>query len=124
MTAQHLELLNPVAHGALSVRGWKGPRPRFVQIVTDEFASAAATCPILVAKSEETGQFFVGAMFGFKPGEDLAIEPGEETGAFIPLDLERNGFYIWQEEIAIDPANPCFASAHGEPLFESNGEPA
>lgn len=123
-TTQHLEMLNPVAHAALTVRGWKGARPSFVQIVTDEFATAAATCPILAAKSAETGAFFVGAMFGFKPGEDLAIEPGEETGAFIPLDLERNGFYIRGEEIAIDPANPCFAVAHGEPLFESNGEPA
>jgi hypothetical protein len=124
MTTQQLELLHPVTHGALTVLGWKGPRPRFVQIVTEEFAAAAATCPILVAKSAETGRFFVGAMFGFKPGEDLAIEPGEETGAFIPLDLERNGFYIRGEEIAIDPANPCFAAAHGAPLFEASGEPA
>lgn len=124
MTTQQLELLNPTAHRALTVRAWKGPRPRFVQIVTSEFATAAATCPILVTKSEETGAFFVGAMFGFKLGEDLAIEPGEDTGGFIPLDLERQGFYVRGEEIAIDPANPCFAANDGEPLFEANGEPA
>lgn len=124
MATQQLELLNPTAHGTLTVSNWKGPRPPFVQIVTTEFATAAATCPILIAKSEETGRFFAGAMFGFKPGEDLAIDPGEDTGAFVPLDLERQGFYVRGEEIAIDPAHPCFATVYGEPLFEANGEPA
>ncbi|MEO9133102.1 MAG: SapC family protein, partial [Sphingomonas sp.] len=98
--------------------------PHFVQIVAGEFAPAAATCPIFIAKDGDSGQFYVGAMFGFKRGENLLEAADGTSDAFRPLDLERQGFYVSGEEIAVDPANPRFGAADGEPLFQDGGQPS
>ncbi|HEV8408145.1 MAG TPA: SapC family protein, partial [Sphingomicrobium sp.] len=80
-------------------------------------------CPILFTKNPETGEFLVGAMFGFRPGENLISgEPGAD-GGFRPLDVERQGFFIAGEEIAIDPESSRLSYAEGDPLFEEDGEP-
>lgn len=117
MAVGQLEALNPQVHGELRVRAWKGPKPHFVQIVASEFSTAATCCPIFVTKNADTGDFFVGAMFGFRPGEDLASPVDDGEASFLPLDLERHGFYISDNDIAIDPQNPCFSEVEGEALF-------
>lgn len=117
MAFGQLEALNPQIHGELRVRAWQGPKPHFVQIVAGEFATAATACPIFVTKNADTGDFFVGAMFGFRPGEDLASPVDTGEASFLPLDLERHGFYISDNDIAIDPQNPCFSELEGEALF-------
>lgn len=114
--SKNLELLSSQAHRELRVRD-TAEAPHFVQIVASEFAAASATCPILFAKNAATGQFYVGAMFGFEPGERLV------EGAFRPLDLERQGFFISGESIAIDPAHPRFGGSGGDALFDENGQP-
>lgn len=91
----------------------------FVPIVTSEFPAAAATCPILFSKSPETGQFYAGAMFGFRPNEPQFV-PDE---AFVPLDLERQAFFISGEDIAIDSEHPRFTAADGQPLFDEEAQP-
>ena len=117
-----LEILNSEAHRDLRL-GRNCRVPHFVQIVAAEFAQAAATCPIFIAKDGESGKFYVGAMFGFKAGENLLEAADGTSDAFRPLDLERQGFYISGDDIAIDPANPRFTVANGEPLFEE-GQPS
>jgi hypothetical protein len=117
MAAKQLEALNPQVHGELRVRTWQGQKPHFVQIVASEFATAAATCPIVVTKNADTGSFYVGAIFGFSPGEDLVSPADDGEASFLPLDLERHGFYISDNDIAIDPQNPCFSEIEGEALF-------
>ena len=124
MTAIQLEILNAQAHGGLRVKAWRGAKPHFVQVVPAEFAAAATTCPIFIVKNGETGGFYTGAMFGFKPGEDLLTDARGESNALQPLDLERQGFFISGDEIAIDPANPRFSQTDGEPLFDDQGLPA
>ncbi|WP_419814548.1 SapC family protein [Glacieibacterium sp.] len=124
MKAVELEALSPEAHGALRVSPWRGAKPHFVQVVPAEFAAAAATCPLFLVKNGETGQFYVGAMFGFRAGEDLLTDAKGESDALQPLDLERQGFYIAGDDIAIDPAHPRFTQDSGEPLFEDEGLPA
>jgi len=114
------ELLNPKDHAGLRFRDWPEHGPHFVQIVAAEFAAAGATCPILLTKDGATGRFYAGAMFGFEPGEYL-LAPG--AAAFRPLDLERQGFFISGENIAIDPDHPRFSRTEGEPLFDAAGEP-
>jgi hypothetical protein len=86
-----------------------------------EFAAVAATCPIVFAKSPETGAFYAGALFGFKPNENLL----GDRPPYVPLDRRRAGFYVAGEEIAIDLDHPRFASSgtEGEPLFEDGGQP-
>lgn len=118
MTSE-LEPLNSETHRDLTV----GPPVRdgrnFVQIVASEFAAAASTCPILFSKSPETGQFYAGAMFGFRP-EEPPLAPDD---AFVPLDVERQAFFIAGEYLAIDPDHPRFTAKDGQQLFDGEGQP-
>lgn len=121
--AVDLEVLNSEEHAGLRVRETGLPSPHFVQIVASEFATAAIVCPILFTKNPQTGTFFVGAMFGFKSGENL-LRGTEDEPQFIPLDRQREGFYIADDNMVIDRSSPRFDDAEGAPLFESDGHPA
>jgi hypothetical protein len=118
-----IELLDPRTHGHLRLRAPADEVPHFVQIVAPEFAIAAACCPILFTKDTSTGAFFAGAMFGFKPGENL-LGTVEDRGGFDPLILRREGFYISEQNIAIDRAHARFSETEGEPLFDGAQQPA
>lgn len=120
-----LELLNARDHAGLRQADLPAKGPHFVQIVAAEFAAAAATCPIFLTKNPDTGQFYAGAMFGFEPGENLLAgdSPGRRT--FVPLDFERQGFFLAPGgAIAIDPGHPRFGAGHGAALFEADGQPS
>lgn len=118
-----LELLDPQTHRHLRLRAALDVLPHFVQIVAGEFAAAAAICPVLFTKEASTGSFFTGAMFAFKPGESF-IKQHSERGGFEPLSLQRDGFFISGEHIAIDLDNPRFSDTEGEPLFDGTGHPS
>ncbi len=118
----HLELLSVESHRHLRLRPVSDERPHFVQIVAGEFAPAAAVCPVLFTKEAATGTFFAGAMFAFKPGEAFLHEEGDR-GGFTPLSLQREGFFIAGEQIAIDRNSSRFSETEGEPLFDSSGQP-
>lgn len=118
-----IELLDPRAHGRLRIRDSAMPTPHFVQILAPEFPAAAACCPILFSKETATGAFFAGAMFGFRPGENL-LGPAEMRGGFNPLMLQREGFFISEQNIAIDREHVRFSETEGEPLFDGAQQPA
>ena len=111
------QLLNPQDHGQLRLQPRAGAEPHFVQIAPCEFVAAAIACPILFSKDPATGAFYAGAVLGLKPGEG-ALKSIEERGGFEPLSLQRDGFFIAGERIAIDRANPRFSETEGEPLFD------
>lgn len=114
-----LETLNAERHRHLRA-GTPVPDGRnFVPLVASEFAAAAAVCPILFSKSPETGQFYAGAMFGFRPDEP----PLTLDDAFVPLDIERQAFFISGEDIAVDLEHARIADAHAQPLFDEEGRP-
>lgn len=115
-----LELLNADSHRLLRVGAPVPDDRNFVPVAVGEFAAAAATCPILFSKSPETGQFYAGAMFGFRPGEPPLVD---EDG-YVPLDRERQGFFVSGEEIALDPEHPRISGADGEALFDADGQPS
>jgi hypothetical protein len=121
MTSQ--ELLNPQDHGQLRLLPRMGAQPHFVQIVPGEFVAAAISCPILFSKDAATGAFYAGAVLGLKPGEG-ALKSAEERGGFEPLSLQRDGFFISGERIAIDRANPRFSETEGELLFDDAQQPS
>jgi hypothetical protein len=118
-----LEILNSEQHRGLRLRPPARSTSHFVQIVASEFTAAAACCPILLAKSPETGAFYAGAMFGFKPGENLLAEDPGASRAFRPLDIERQAFFTSGENIAVDLEHPRISETEGEPLFDEDGEP-
>lgn len=112
-----LERLSPQDHGHLRLRPRSAPEPHFVQIVPIEFAAAAVCCPILFSKDATSGAFYAGAMLGLKPGES-ALKDVAARGGFEPLNLQRDGFFISGEHVAIDRNNPRFSESEGEPLFD------
>lgn len=112
------ELLSPQSHAHLRLLPRQGAEPHFVQIVPSEFVAAALAGPILFSKDPGTGEFYAGVALGLKPGEDV-LRSKEDRGGFEPLSLQRDGFFISGERIAIDPANPRFSATEGEPLFDS-----
>jgi hypothetical protein len=117
-----LEILNSEAHKNLRIRSDAGiAHPHFVPILLQEFAAAASSCPIFFAKSSDTGEFYAAAMFGFQPGELLVEGADRGTAAFKPLELQRQGFYISDENIAIDREHPRFAEGAAIPLFDDGG---
>jgi len=122
-TMTHLELLDPQKHRRLRLRARGDAAPHFVQIVTGEFAAAAASCPILFTKEAATGNLFAGAMFGLKPGESF-LQDALNRGGFDPLNLQRDGFFISGEHIVIDRHNARFSETEGEPLFDEAQQPS
>lgn len=120
---ESLQLLNNVAHAGLRMQASDhGPAP-FVRIVTSEISAAAAACPILFSKHAETGRFYLGALIGLKPGENLLDSP-DGRAAFRPLEADREGFFTADENIALDPDHPRFSIEDGNPLFEADGQPS
>jgi hypothetical protein len=117
-----IELLDPRAHGHLRLRAASSDVPHFVQIVAGEFPAAAACCPILFTKEGATGAFYAGAMFGFKVGENL-LGTAAERGGFNPLMLQREGFFISEQNVAIDREHSRFSETDGEPLFDGAQQP-
>lgn len=120
----HLELLNREAHGALCMSAQPIEHPPFVMIALNEFPAAAATCPIFFAKDKETGGFYAGAMFGFRPGEILTGGADRGKDLFRPLEMQRQGFFISDENIAVDVSHPRFSSGATIALFEADGQPS
>ncbi len=117
------QLLNPQDHAHLRLLPRSGAEPHFVQIVPGEFVAAAIGCPILFSKDPATGAFYAGAVLGLKP-EEGALKSIEERGGFEPLSLQRDGFFISGERIAIDRANPRFSETEGELLFDDGQQPS
>ncbi|WP_443971608.1 SapC family protein [Sphingobium sp. CR28] len=122
--AQQIELLNNETHRALSVRQDPGiPHPHFVPIALNEFPAAASTCPIFFAKDSATGEFYAAALFGFEPGEVLFEDNAKNGSIFQPLDMQRQGFFTADENIAVDVAHPRFGAGALIALFDADGEP-
>jgi hypothetical protein len=121
--AEQLEILNTDAHRALTMHPIGGDHPHMVQIVVSEIERAASCCPVMLAKSPETGRFAIVALFGFKQGEVLVEGAGAGNAAFLPLDLQRQGFFAADDNIAVDLAHPRFAAGGTIPLFDHTGAP-
>lgn len=119
-----LEYVSRDAHAGLRMQRTNGAGRHFVQVVPSEFARIATRCPILFTKHADTGAFYAGALLGFSAGENLLAR---EDGAFdgIPaLDHEREGFFIVEDDLAIDRDHPRFGEASGAALFDPEGEPS
>lgn len=122
MVAQY-ELLNAETHRGLQMRAETGGHPPFVMVTINEFPAAAAVCPIFFSKDSETGEFYAGALFGFEEGELLVEDAGKRDAVFRPLELQRQGFLISDENIAVDLAHPRLGDGATIPLFEEDGSP-
>lgn len=118
-----LETLSPQRHDSLRVSKTPDATRHFAQIVADEFVPAMHDFPILFTKHPETGAFYAGVVMGLQPGENLSCVAGRLPG-YRPADLERQGFFLVDETIAVDADHPAFADTGGEALFDADGEPS
>lgn len=122
---QQLELLNNESHKNLLIRADAGvPHPNFVMVVIGEFPKAASSCPIFFAKDAATGEFYAAALFGFQAGEILADSAERGKADFHPLELQRQGFFASDQNIAIDTGHPRFGAGATLALFDEDGAPS
>lgn len=118
----NLQLLDPKSHARLRLRTSQADPSHFIQIVASEFSAAATCCPILFSKELASGAFYAGAIFGFKAAENL-LGTGEDRGGFTPLVLQREGFFLSDQHIAIDRDHSRFSEHDGELMFDEAAEP-
>lgn len=97
--------------------------PHFTPVISSEFSEAANSLPIMLTKNPETGEFFTGVVLSMKAGEP-PIKNLAQRGGFVPLSLQCRGFYISDQQIAIDRDHPRFSTTEGEALFTTSRQPA
>lgn len=132
--------INPKLHSTLRVAPDKaGLHSRGVQllpVVPTEFASIATQSPIVLTKNGQTGQFVTVAMLGFAPGENLWLSDDGWQGAYLPLHLQRQPFFLGNSAddgtgnyvLCIDPNSPALLQdpqrtidTATEALFQQDG---
>lgn len=119
-----MELLDSARHAALRVSAAPDRNRHFVQLVADEFLPAALHYPILFARHPETGDLYPGALMGLVPEENLCLGANGTLAGYRAADLERQGFYVSGENIAIDPGHAALGQGEGDPIFEKDGDAA
>lgn len=115
------EMLDRERHAALRVSNRCDSTRHFAQITADEFLNAAPHYAILFTKHPESGAFYAGVVMGVEPGHNLLTVAGALPD-YRPADLERQGFFVAQGQVVIDPDHPVFAGPAGQPLFGEYGE--
>lgn len=133
--------INPKLHATLRIQPekaeWHSRGIQLLPVVPAEFASVATQSPIVLTKNGQTGQFVTVAMLGFAPGENLWFTDGSWQGNYLPLQLQRQPFFLGQSGdngqgdyvLCIDPDSPAIAQEQQsaatetatEALFQDDG---
>lgn len=71
-----------------------GAELNLIPAVLSEFVNLAVQYPIVFTKNGETGEFVCAAMLGFESKENLFWQDEEWQGMYLPLQLQRQPFYI------------------------------
>jgi hypothetical protein len=89
-----------------------------IPIVRSEMRKAASTYPVFFAKDGDTGQFYLAALMGLEPHENLHWN-GSDLPAYVPLNILRQPFCVGADDdgggvicidgdsAAIDPDGSC-----------------
>lgn len=116
------ELLSADQHQDLRLTTHKEPM-HFAPVVTSEFSDAANSVPIMLTKDSDTGEFFTCVVLSMKAGEP-PIKNLAQRGGFVPLSLQCQGFYVSEQQIAIDRDNTRFSTTEGDALFTASRQPS
>ncbi|WP_444934700.1 SapC family protein [Microbulbifer sp. JTAC008] len=102
-------------------------------ILLPEFIPVARACPIIFARSKETGKLESCGLLGVTPGENLFWQEGQWQGDYIPASIRSYPFYLKYKEGDSSNAFVCVESSLlsedgnsslGVRLFEENGNPS
>lgn len=115
------EYLNHERHADLRINRACDSKRHFAQIVAAEFPEASIHYPVVFTKNLETGAFYAGIIMGLEPGTNLLVTDGMLPD-YRPADLERQGFFLEDDNVVIDLESAAFASGEGEVLFDLGGE--
>ncbi|AKH43235.1 hypothetical protein FHS61_001063 [Altererythrobacter atlanticus] len=115
-----LTYLDSRSHSDLRLDLANAANRHFVQVVAEEMPVAANEYPIFFTKNPQTGSFYAGVVMGLEAGTNLYAANGELPG-YRPADLVRQGFFLSDGQIAIDPESPAFIP-DGKPIFDERGE--
>ncbi|WP_286263490.1 SapC family protein [Thalassotalea atypica] len=129
-----LVAVNNQAHRQLFIDTGKvelhGAELHLVPVVMSEFQHLCVECPIVLTKNDVTGQFVFAAMLGFEVNENLFWQQGRWQGLYLPLQIQRQPFFVGNPEktaaeknsssdskdyvVCIDNESPCISSASSE----------
>jgi hypothetical protein len=105
---------------------------QLMPVVPAEFANIASQSPIVLTKNGDTGQFVFVAVLGFAPGENLWLQHEQWQGHYLPLQLQRQPFFLGQTDsgsdfaLCIDLQSPMLQSGaaqgdNSQALFQHDG---
>lgn len=97
-----------------------------VPLVRSELRRLASQYPLFLAKNGDTGEFYLAALMGLEPHENLYWNGSALDAAHVPLNLLRQPFYIGGDDaasgvICIDMDSPAVDPAGSRGLLESDG---
>jgi hypothetical protein len=97
-----------------------------VPLVRSEIRKAASQFPLFFAKDGETGQFYLAALMGLEPHENLYWNGVALEAAYTPLNLMRLPFYVGGQDpaqgvICIDLDSPAICETGPCAIVEADG---
>ena len=129
-------VLSPTVHKKVKVITKRsadyGDAVKYAMTFPLEFRNIQACYPIFFSKSNETGEFFPIALFGFEDKENLFLGDDGWDAPYIPMMVQRHPFLIGYQGsddedkkpvVSIDMDNPRVSEEQGEILFEETGQP-
>lgn len=121
----HLVAIEPARHPQLYVLPEQvdvhAAGQNLIPVVPAELTHVATELPLVLAKSGETGQFVLAALAGFAPQENLLVRDGRWQGLYLPLQIQRQPFFVGRETTASDDYVVCIdmdspATGQSQPL--------
>lgn len=132
----HLVAVNPQVHKNCYVFPQQaeaaGAELQLIPVVPAEVAHVACQMPVVLTKNEQTGQFVLAAMTGFEPKQNLFWQDGRWQGLYLPLQLQRQPFFLGKNEdtdtdytVCLDMQNPAVGEGEvpegAQALFSATG---
>jgi len=121
----HLVAIEPAHHQQLYVLPEQvdvhAAGQNLIPVVPAELTHVATQLPLVLAKNGETGQFVLAALTGFAPNENLLLQQGRWQGLYLPLQIQRQPFFVGKATpdaddyvVCIDMDSP--ATGQNQPL--------
>lgn len=109
---------------------------RLLPVVLSELPKLIVDFPIVISKHAETGQFMLSALLGFYDNDCLFVEENSWQSVYVPLQLQRQPFFLATHEgsdlhasVMLDSAHPALVKSTGheqyassDPIFVETGE--
>ena len=132
---QNFEIIEPGKHHDMLVsidRGAAaGENIMFAPALLSETRSLQSIYPLFFRRDQNSDHYFLVALFGFRPQQNLFIVDGSWEQKRLPVSLAREPFLIAQTEdkigqqflVSINKDHAKSDTPHGERIFTSDGKP-